>query len=91
MGETLKEVQSRQQFADIVSIQKDVQYMRESMDRNFKDHDELKLLFMSGLKEKVGKTQFRPVEMISYGLAGGILSWALWQFLQVVQTAKALF
>lgn len=78
-------------MSDLVSIQKDIQYMRESMDRNFKDHEEIKLIFTKGLDSKVGQAKFKPVELITYGMAGGVLAWALGQILGLIQVAKAIF
>lgn len=91
MAETLKEIQNRQQTSDIISIQKDVQYLRESMDRNFADHEEIKKIINKGLDSKVGNAKFKPVELITYGMAGGVLAWALGQILGLIQIAKALF
>ena len=91
MSETLRETQARQQTVDITSIQKDVEYIKSTMKRNFEDHKEIKEIFERGLASKIGQSRFKPVEWIAYGLAGGVLMWALNQFLGLIETAKALF
>jgi len=88
MPETIKEIQDRQQAIDITALTKDIQYMKESMDRNFIDHTEIKGMFEKALKDKVTIPRFRPVEMIAYSLAGGSLMWLL---TQILQTVKAIF
>jgi hypothetical protein len=89
MTETLKETQNRQQTADIISIQKDVEYIKETMERNFQDHKEIKDIFKESLKDKVSKSRFKPVELITFSLAGGVLFWALSQLLALISTVKA--
>ena len=90
MTESLKETQKRQQTSDIISIQKDIEFIKENMERNFKDHQEIKTIFQDSLKDKVGKSRFRPVELITFTLAGGVLMWALNQLLGLIETAKAI-
>jgi hypothetical protein len=91
MTETLIETQNRQQTVDITSIQKDIEFMKESMTRNFTDHEDIKKLFKESLGDKVSKSRFRPTELITYGLAGGVMLWALNQLLELIGTAKAFF
>jgi hypothetical protein len=85
MTETSEQAQDRQQAIDITSIQKDIEFMKDSMDRNFKDHTEIKAMFASALKDKVTVSRFRPIETIGYALAGGSLMWLLTQVLQTVK------
>lgn len=90
MKDSVQEAQDRQQAVDITSIQKDVEYIKENMDKNFQDHAEIKKIFKEGLERKVGNSRFKPVEMIAYGLVGIVLVSMVNQLLELVQTAKAL-
>lgn len=79
---------TEKQDIQIAEIARDIAYIKESLDRNFTDHEEIKRV-VSG--ETVSKARFNPVEKLTYGLAGGVLLWALNQMLEVIETTKALF
>lgn len=58
---------------DIAALKKDIQYIRENMTTftvlNTKEHTEIKDMIIAGLKEKVGVSRFKPVELMAYSLA----------------------
>jgi len=79
------------QEIQITALSKDIEYIKTAMDRNFKDHEELKKIFKDGLDEKVAFGRYRVVEMIAYALAGSTLIWVLNQILGTISIVKALF
>lgn len=76
---------TEKQDIQAAKIEKDIEYIKESLNRNFEDHAEIKAMFE---KRTVSRSRFMPVETITYGLAGGTLMWAL---SQVLATVKAIF
>ena len=79
------------QEIQITKLAKDMEYIKDSMDRNFKDHEDIKKIFREGLDRKVSFSRYKVVEMIAYALAGSTLLWALNQILQTISIVKALF
>lgn len=76
---------------NIVKMQKDLEFIREGMDRNFKDHETIKKMFKEGLDKKVSFSRYKVVELIAYALAGSTLLWALNQVLGTITLVKAFF
>ena len=79
------------QEIQITELSKDIEYIKDSMNRNFKDHEEIKAMFKEGLGKKVSFSRYRVVELIAYALAGSTLLWALNQILQTIAITKAFF
>ncbi len=79
------------QEIQITKLAKDMEYIKASMDRNFKDHEEIKKIFGEGLNKKVSFSRYKVVELIAYALAGSTLLWVLNQALNTISIVKAFF
>ena len=65
--------------------------IKDGFESNDKNHQEMKDIFSKALDKKVSRQAFRPVQLITFGLAGGIMFWALNQMLGLITAVKAFF
>lgn len=76
---------------DIAIIKENIAFIKKSLDGNDQQHLDISQKIDGLAKIYATKQRIRPLEVISYGLAGGALMFTLNQVLNLLDTAKAVF